>query len=92
MKTITNDKPLLYQALKAAEESLKQQANILGALALASKGGADTDLLRPADVMRAINCKETKARMIVREHGTGSGKMRRISRGTLMQLLEEGKL
>jgi hypothetical protein len=84
--------PLVVQALRAASESLRQQANLLDALALANASGNNADLLKPSAVQRLINCGESKARQIVRAHGIGQGKMGRIERGVLMELQRSGKL
>ncbi len=80
------------QMLHALADSMRIQAELIDALALAVSGGDDADQLRAADVRRIINCGASKACEIIRTYGTGSGKMGRISRGRLMQLHREGRL
>jgi len=80
------------QVLKATSTALRELANLIDALSLANAGGNESDLLKPSDVQKLLNCGESKAREIVRSHGIGKGKMGRIERGVLMQLQREGKL
>ena len=87
-----NREPLNSHVLKATSTALRELANLIDALALANTGGYDSDLLKPSDVQRLLNCGESKAREIVRAHGIGKGKMGRIERGILMQLQRDGKL
>jgi hypothetical protein len=76
----------------AQAEAMRQAAAALEALALASADGSDSDMLKPSDVARKLNCGATKAREIVKAFGMCSGKMGRIQRGTLMQLVREGRI
>lgn len=97
MTTLADNYPyestsLLTQALRRQADIMRQQADVLEALAVANEGGSDADDLKPSDVARVLNCGATKAREIVRVYGTGSGKMGRIQRGYLLQLQREGKL
>ena len=87
-----NNEPIQSQMLKALAESLRLQASLADILALACQGGNSTDMLKPSDVARLINCGATKSREIIRLHGVGTGKMGRIRRDTLLQLQLSGKL
>lgn len=87
-----SDEPQLTQALRAVGETLRAAANLVDAIAMSNEVGGNNDLLKPSDVARLLRCGESKARQIVRAHGTGQGKMGRIERGRLMQLQREGRL
>lgn len=84
--------PLLSQALRFVGTTLRELANLADAIAMANSFGGNADQLKPSDVQKLLHCSESKARQIVRAHGTGKGKMGRIERGVLMQLQREGKL
>jgi hypothetical protein len=79
-------------ALRAQADALRVQANILEALALASAGGKDNDLLKASEIQELLHCGRTKACEILRAHGTGAGRMARIDRGKLMDLQRKGQL
>ncbi len=83
---------LTAQAMRKMAESLRLQAEVVDALALAIVGGSDSDMLRSIDVQRVLNCGPSKACAIIRTFGTGGGKMGRITRGRLMELQREGRL
>lgn len=92
MKKAVESESLTAQTLKAVSDSLRQLANLVDALATANATGSSSDMLKPSDVQRLINCGESKARQIVRAHGIGHGKMGRIERGVLMDLQRRGEL
>jgi hypothetical protein len=92
MDIAMNNESLLSQTLRRQAAALRAQAEALEALALANEGGSDADELKTSDVSRILNCGHTKACEIMREFGTGSGKMRRLSLGRLRQLQREGKI
>lgn len=84
--------PMLSEAFQAMGTTLRALANLADALAMANACGNDSDMLRISDVQSVLNCKQTKAYEVVRKYGTGTGKMRRIERGKLIQLQRDGLL
>jgi len=86
------EKAELGDVLKLLAESMRQQADALELLAMAHRDEDSHELLGNAGVQAAIGCGVSKASEILRRYGEGSGKMRRIERGRLIQLWHGGYL
>lgn len=84
---------IIPAALKTLAMSLREVAKVAEALAQTTAAGTGSDtLLRTHDIALLLRCGDTKAREIMRAHGTGCGKMARIEKGKLMMLHENGLL